>query len=104
MYGGSDLGIDNKMRTNIDKIISSKMQRTVNDVAHITNQNRDRFKLLMPVMKIGFMIFFILILTPEIEKLVTFFDMSDVYSTIIIQWITVLLILWTFLPARKSIL
>lgn len=104
MYGGSDLSFDNNMRTNIDKIISSKIQRTVSDVAHVTNKNRDQFKILLPVMKIGFMIFFILILTPEIEKLVTFFDVSDVYATIVIQWITVLLILWTFLPSRKSVL
>ena len=38
-----------------------------------------------------------MILTPEIKKLVEFFDLSDVHATIYIQWLTVILILWTFL-------
>ena len=104
MYGGGDSSIDDQMRKKVNDIVGSRMSNGIDSIKRSAESNRERLMMFLPVLKIGFLIFFVMILTPEIKKLVEFFDLSDAHATIYIQWLTVILILWTFLPAKKSIL
>ena len=102
MQGGGEP--DQIIHKKVNDIIKGKMENLVHNATSVIKTKTSSFMMLMPILKIAFMVLFIFIFSPQIQNLVKFFDLNESVGLIYVQWATLLIILWTFLPTRPSIL
>lgn len=103
MYGGSQPN-DTEIHKKVNDIIRGKMHNLAHNATNLVKENSSSFMMLMPILKIAFMVLFIFIFSPQIKNLVKFFDLNESAGLIYVQWATLLIILWTFLPTKSTVL